>query len=53
MALEKAKEEKNLSIEEVDTQHTGYLLAQDTFYVCYIKRVGRIMSRQYLIPILQ
>jgi transposase InsO family protein len=44
-ALEKAKQEKNLSIDEIDTQHPGYLLAQDTFYVGYIKGVGRIYQQ--------
>lgn len=44
-ALEKAKQEKNISIDEIDTQHPGYLLAQDTFYVGYIKGVGRIYQQ--------
>lgn len=44
-ALEKAKEEKSISIEEVETQHPGYLLCQDTFYVGYIKGVGRIYQQ--------
>lgn len=45
MPLERAKKEKNISIDEIDTQHPGYLLAQDTFYVGYIKRVGRIYQQ--------
>lgn len=44
-ALERAKQEKNISIDEIDTQHPGYLLAQDTFYVGYIKGVGRIYQQ--------
>lgn len=44
-ALEKAKQERNLSIDEIDTQHPGYLLAQDTYYVGYIKGVGRIYQQ--------
>ena len=44
-ALEKAQQEKNISIDEIDTQHPGYLLAQDTFYVGYIKGVGRIYQQ--------
>lgn len=48
IALEKAKEDKNMSIEEIDTQHPGYLIAQDTFYVGYIKGVGRIYQQTVL-----
>jgi transposase InsO family protein len=44
-ALEKAKQEQNISIDEIDTQHSGYLVAQDTFYVGYIKGVGRIYQQ--------
>lgn len=29
-ALEKAKQEKNISIDEIDTQHSVYLIWQDT-----------------------
>lgn len=47
-ALEKAQQEKNISIDEVDTQHPGYLLSQDTFYVGYIKGVGRIYQQSVL-----
>lgn len=45
IALERAKQEKNISIDEIDTQHPGYLLAQVTFYVGYIKGVGRIYQQ--------
>lgn len=47
-ALEKAQQEKNISIDEIDTQHPGYLIAQDTFYVGYIKGVGRIYQQSVL-----
>jgi hypothetical protein len=46
--LEKAQQEKNISIDEIDTQHPGYLIAQDTFYVGYIKGVGRIYQQSVL-----
>ncbi|HEX2926060.1 MAG TPA: IS481 family transposase [Ruminiclostridium sp.] len=44
-ALEKAKQEKSITIDEIDTQHPGYLVSQDTFYVGYIKGVGRIYQQ--------
>ena len=47
-ALEKAQQEKNISIDEIDTQHPGYLLSQDTFYVGYIKGVGRIYQQSVI-----
>lgn len=43
-ALEKAKEEKQL-LGEIETEHPGYLLAQDTYYVGNIKGVGRIYQQ--------
>lgn len=43
-ALEKAKEEK-VAIGEIETEHPGYLLAQDTYYVGTIKGVGRIYQQ--------
>ena len=43
-ALEKAKEEKQAA-GEIETEHPGYLLAQDTFYVGNMKRVGRIYQQ--------
>lgn len=43
-ALEKSKEEKEAH-GEIDTQHPGYLLAQDTYYVGTIKGVGRIYQQ--------
>jgi len=44
-ALELLKEEKEHDPDEIETEHTGYLLAQDTFYVGYIKGVGRIYQQ--------
>ncbi|MCB0378720.1 MAG: IS481 family transposase [Bdellovibrionales bacterium] len=43
-ALEDAKEEKKAH-GEIETHHPGYLLGQDTFYVGYIKGVGRIYQQ--------
>lgn len=48
VALERAQQEKNISIDEIDTQHPGYLLSQDTFYVGYIKGVGRIYQQSVI-----
>lgn len=43
-ALEKAKEEKEAH-GEIETEHPGYLLGQDTYYVGTIKGVGRIYQQ--------
>lgn len=43
-ALEKAKQEK-VAHGEIQTEHPGYLLAQDTYYVGTIKGVGRIYQQ--------
>lgn len=43
-ALERASEEKEAH-GEIDTQHPGYLIAQDTYYVGTIKGVGRIYQQ--------
>lgn len=43
-ALEKAKEEK-IACGEIETEHPGYLVAQDTYYVGTIKGVGRIYQQ--------
>ena len=43
-ALEKAKQEKQAH-GEIETEHPGYLLAQDTYYVGTIKGVGRIYQQ--------
>ncbi len=43
-ALEKAKEEKQAA-GEIESEHPGYLIAQDTFYVGNMKGVGRIYQQ--------
>lgn len=43
-ALEKAKEEKE-AYGEIETFHPGYLLGQDTFYVGWIKGIGKIFQQ--------
>jgi transposase InsO family protein len=44
-ALEKAKREREHDPEEIETHHPGYLVAQDTMYVGYLKGVGRIYEQ--------
>ena len=44
VALEAAKEEKQ-SHGEIETFHPGFLLGQDTYYVGYIKGVGKIYQQ--------
>lgn len=44
VALEKAKQEKEAH-GEIETEHPGYLVAQDTYYVGNIKGVGRIYQQ--------
>lgn len=46
-ALEKAKEEK-ATHGEIETEHPGYLGAQDTFYVGTMKGVGRIYQQTFI-----
>ena len=46
-ALEKAKEEKEAH-GEIETNHPGYLGAQDTFYVGNMKGVGRIYQQTFI-----
>lgn len=46
-ALEKAKEEK-VAQGEIETHHPGYLGAQDTYYVGYIKGVGKIYQQTFV-----
>jgi transposase InsO family protein len=46
-ALEKAKEEKE-AVGEIETEHPGYLGAQDTFYVGTLKGVGRIYQQTFI-----
>jgi hypothetical protein len=43
-ALEDAKEEKQTH-GEIETYHPGFLLGQDTYYVGYIKGVGKIYQQ--------
>ena len=47
VALEKAKEEK-FAQGEIETHHPGYLGAQDTYYVGYIKGVGKIYQQTFI-----
>lgn len=47
VALEKAKEEKQAR-GEIETEHPGYLGAQDTFYVGCLKGVGRIYQQTFI-----
>jgi transposase InsO family protein len=46
-AMEKAKEEK-AAHGEIETEHPGYLGAQDTYYVGTIKGVGRIYQQTFI-----
>lgn len=46
-ALEKAKEDKEAH-GEIETEHPGYLGAQDTFYVGTLKGVGRIYQQSFI-----
>jgi transposase InsO family protein len=47
IAMEKAKEKKEAE-GEIETEHPGYLGAQDTFYVGNIKGVGRIYQQTFI-----
>lgn len=49
-ALEKAKAEKQAH-GEIETYYPGFLVAQDTYYVGYIKGVGTFTSRRSSTPI--
>ena len=46
-ALEKAKQQKEAE-GEIETEHPGYLGAQDTFYIGNIKGVGRIYQQTFI-----
>lgn len=46
-ALERAKQEKEAH-GEIETQHPGYLGAQDTYYVGNMKGVGRIYQQTFI-----
>ena len=45
VALEAAKRQKESDPDETETEHPGYLISQDTFYVGYLKGVGRIYQQ--------
>jgi len=45
IALEAAKRERESHPDEIETEHPGYLISQDTFYVGYLKGVGRIYQQ--------
>jgi len=45
VALESAKRERESHPDEIETAHPGYLISQDTFYVGYLKGVGRIYQQ--------
>jgi transposase InsO family protein len=45
VALETAKRQKESDPDEIETAHPGYLISQDTFYVGYLKGVGRIYQQ--------
>jgi transposase InsO family protein len=44
-ALEVLRKEREESPDEIETEHPGYLCAQDTYYVGYLKGVGRIYQQ--------
>jgi len=46
-AMERAKEEKQAH-GEIETQHPGYLGAQDTYYVGSVKGIGRIYAQTFI-----
>lgn len=46
-ALERAREEK-VAHGEIETEHPGYLGAQDTYYVGTIKAIGRIYQQTFI-----
>ena len=46
-ALEKKKEEEQTK-GEIETHHPGYLGAQDTYYIGYIKGVGKLYQQTFI-----
>ena len=46
-AMEKAKEQRE-AVGEIETEHPGYLGAQDTYYVGTIKGIGRIYQQTFI-----
>jgi transposase InsO family protein len=47
LALERAKEEK-ISYGEIETEHSGYLGSQDTYYVGIIKGIGKVYQQTFI-----
>ncbi len=45
MALEAAERDRETNSDEIEIAHPGYLLSQDTFYVGYLKGMGRIYQQ--------
>jgi hypothetical protein len=46
--LETKAAQENLILTEIETEHPGYLGAQDTYYVGTIKSIGRIYQQTFL-----
>ena len=44
-ALEHAKQQRESDPDHIETEHPGYLVSQDTFYVGYLKGVGLIYQQ--------
>jgi transposase InsO family protein len=44
-ALEQARKDRENDPDHIDTEHPGYLVAQDTMYIGYLKGVGRIYQQ--------
>jgi transposase InsO family protein len=44
-ALEHAKRQRESDPDHIETEHPGYLISQDTFYVSYLKGVDRIYQQ--------
>ena len=40
-----ARREREENVDEIETEHPLYLLAQDTYFVGYLKGVGRIYQQ--------
>lgn len=47
IALER-KQEQREAHGEIETEHPGYLVSQDTYYVGHIKGVGRIYQQTFI-----
>jgi transposase InsO family protein len=45
VALERRRQERELDADEIETHHPGFLVSQDTYYVGYLKGVGRIYQQ--------